>query len=174
MDWLRIPGVRRDTLWLYSPAAVLGLAGLVKLLGQGALDDHLYSETHCYQSVRTNQAAQPHVNCFSVSPAGAFSDVFRAEADSDLARGADPGYAVPGLWDGHGHLLQYGEFLNSVDLFGASSMDEARSRLREYVGSSNPGAGTPEEWLRGVGWDQMVLGRTPTAVRGSCPETPRA
>ncbi|EMR61793.1 putative amidohydrolase 3 protein [Eutypa lata UCREL1] len=161
MDWLRIPGVRRDRLWLYPSVAVVGLAGLIKLR-EGALN-YFYSETHCYQSVLTNHAAQPYVNCFSVSPTGAFSDVFQADADSDLARNADLGYAMPGLWDGHGHLLQYGEFLNSVDLFGARSMDEARSRVREYL-DRNPQAGSREEWLRGVGWDQMVLGQTPTAA----------
>lgn len=161
MDWLRIPGVRRDRLWLYPSVAVVGLAGLIKLR-EGALN-YFYSETHCYQSVLTNHAAQPYVNCFSVSPTGAFSDVFQADADSDLARNVDLGYAMPGLWDGHGHLLQYGEFLNSVDLFGARSMDEARSRVREYL-DRNPQAGSREEWLRGVGWDQMVLGQTPTAV----------
>ena len=163
MDWLRVPGVRRDSLWLYMSAAVVGLAGLIKLR-QGALD-HVLSETHCYQSVRTNHDAGPRaVNCFSVSPSGTFSDVFEADAGSDLARGAHPGHVIPGLWDGHGHLLQYGEFLNSVDLFGASSIDEALARVREYA-ERNPGAGSRGEWLRGVGWDQMTLGKTPLAVR---------
>ncbi|KAK7756042.1 hypothetical protein SLS62_001985 [Diatrype stigma] len=161
MDWFRLRGVRRDTLWLYSSAAVVSLAGLIKLR-QGALD-YIFSETHCYQAVQTNQETLPYVNCFSVSPTGAFSDVFQADADSDLARNADPGYAIPGLWDGHGHLLQYGEFLNSVDLFGAQSMDDARSRIREYL-ENKPTAGSRDEWLRGIGWDQMVLGQTPTAA----------
>ncbi|RYP08475.1 hypothetical protein DL765_008769 [Monosporascus sp. GIB2] len=161
MEWLLPPGVRRDNFWIYSSAAIVGLAGLVKLR-QGALN-FLYSETHCYQSVRTNQAAYPYVNCFSVSPGGTFSKVFQANADSELAQNADPGYAIPGLWDGHGHLLQYGEFLNSIDVFGTQSMDEVRSRIREYV-NDNPKAGSREEWLRGVGWDQMALGQMPTAA----------
>ncbi|RYO78133.1 hypothetical protein DL764_010146 [Monosporascus ibericus] len=161
MDWLLPPGARRDNFWIYSSATIVGLAGLVKLR-QGALN-FLYSETHCYQSVRTNQAVYPYVNCFSVSPGGTFSKVFQASADSELAQNADPGYAIPGLWDGHGHLLQYGEFLNSVDVFGTQSMEEVRSRIREYV-NDNPKAGSREAWLRGVGWDQMALGQMPTSA----------
>lgn len=173
MDWFQRHGVRRDTLWLCSSAAVVGLAGFIQFR-QGAFNgalDYIYSETHCYQAVQTNAEAQPYVNCFSASPTGTFVDVFQADADSDLARNADPGYAIPGLWDGHGHLLQYGEFLNSVDLFGAQSMDDARSRIREYL-DSNPTAGSRDEWLRGIGWDQMVLGQTPTAVRLSYTHSP--
>jgi hypothetical protein len=84
--------------------------------------------------------------------------VFEAE---DLV--TNPGYVIPGLWDGHGHLLQYGEFLHSVDLFGSSSIGDVRSRLRNYI-DSHPGAGTADNWIRGVGWDQTAFGRMPTAV----------
>jgi predicted amidohydrolase YtcJ len=73
------------------------------------------------------------------------------------------GYAIPGLWDGHGHLLQYGEFLHSVDLFGSKSLDDVRDRIKKYL-AANPGAGTKDHWLRGVGWDQSAFGRMPTAV----------
>ncbi|KAI1380662.1 amidohydrolase family-domain-containing protein [Hypoxylon crocopeplum] len=160
MDWLRLPRLGRDTAWLYSSAAIIALAGFIKLR-QGVVD-YAYAETHCYQSVRTNSLAEPYVNCFSVSPAGRFSKVFTARPDSELARNAKLGFAMPGLWDGHGHLLQYGEFLNSVDLFGSTSMDDVRSRVRSYL-DRNPGAGSKEEWLRGVGWDQMALGKMPAA-----------
>ncbi|KAI1500770.1 amidohydrolase family-domain-containing protein [Biscogniauxia marginata] len=159
MDWLRLPRFGRDTAWLYSSAVIVGLAGLIKVR-QGAVD-YIYTETHCYQSVRTNGPPDTHANCFSVSPNGKFSKVFSVDAGSELARNADPGYAMPGLWDGHGHLLQYGEFLNSVDLFGSESMDDVRIRVRNYVGE-HPEAGSELEWLRGTGWDQMALGRMPT------------
>ncbi|KAL7623223.1 hypothetical protein AAE478_006904 [Parahypoxylon ruwenzoriense] len=162
MDRLRLPGFGRVTPWLYTSAAIAALAGVVKLR-QGVLD-YAYTETHCYQSVRTNSAEEePYVNCFSVSPAGKFTKVFKGRDDDfKLLRSASSGFAMPGLWDGHGHLLQYGEFLNSVDLFGSTSMDHVRSRVRSYV-SEHPGVGSREEWVRGVGWDQMVLRQTPTA-----------
>ncbi|KAI1105320.1 amidohydrolase family-domain-containing protein [Jackrogersella minutella] len=160
MDWLRLPRLGRDTAWFYSSAVIVALAGFIKLR-QGVVD-YTQTETHCYQSVRTNTEKVPYANCFSVLPTGKFSKVFQAEGDTELARNADPGFAMPGLWDGHGHLLQYGEFLNSVDLFGSSSMDDVRSRVRHYV-DENPMAGSKEEWLRGVGWDQMALGKMPAA-----------
>ncbi|OTB07089.1 hypothetical protein M426DRAFT_54226 [Hypoxylon sp. CI-4A] len=160
MDRLRFPRLGRNTAWLYSAVAILGLAGVIKLRQEAV--DYAYTKTHCYKSVRTNLPAEPYVNCFSVSPTGKFSNVFQAGEDTELARHANTGYAYPGLWDGHGHLLQYGEFLNSVDLFGSASLDEARARVRKYV-DENPSVGSKEEWLRGVGWDQMALGKMPTA-----------
>ncbi|KAF2973519.1 hypothetical protein GQX73_g191 [Xylaria multiplex] len=148
--------------WLYSAATIVGLGSIVKF-GQNVADT-LLAETHCYQGVRTNgAAADADVNCFSVSSTGRFTNVFSAGSDSELAKTAHPGYAMPGLWDGHGHLLQYGEFLNSVDLFGSTTMDEIRGRVSKYV-DENPGAGSAQEWIRGVGWDQMALGVMPTAI----------
>ncbi|KAK8089741.1 amidohydrolase [Apiospora hydei] len=148
-------------LWLYTSAVVVGIAGFVGFR-QGAVD-YFFSKTHCYQSVRTHSAAEPYVNCFTVTPSGTFSKVFRSEPNSPLAKSAQPGHVIPGLWDGHGHLLQYGEFLNSVDLFGSSSFDQVRSRVKDYL-AENPGSGTKQEWIRGVGWDQMALGHMPTAA----------
>ncbi|KAI2467530.1 amidohydrolase family-domain-containing protein [Annulohypoxylon bovei var. microspora] len=160
MDWFRLPRLGRDTAWFYSSAAIVLLAGGIKL--RQGITDYTQTETYCYQSVRTNSAVEPYVNCFSVLPTGKFSKVFQAGEDTEFAKNANPGFAMPGLWDGHGHLQQYGEFLNSVDLFGSTSMDDARSRVRSYV-DKNPHAGSKEEWLRGIGWDQMALGKMPTA-----------
>ncbi|EEY14206.1 amidohydrolase family protein [Verticillium alfalfae VaMs.102] len=121
-------------------------------------------QTYCYQGVRTHDDEQPTAQCFTVED-GKFSRVF---AWDDASLTTTPGFVIPGLWDGHGHLLQYGEFLHSVDLFGAASFDDVRGRLRNYV-DANPDAGTSEEWIRGVGWDQNVYGRMPTAVRSPVP-----
>jgi hypothetical protein len=147
--------------WLYSVAAIAGLASLATFHQDAT--DYFFAETHCYQAIRTNVVGDQDVNCFSVSPSGKFSKVFSVSSDSKLAETAHSGYAMPGLWDGHGHLLQYGEFLNSVDLFGSKTMDEIRGRVRKYV-NEHPSVGTAQEWIRGVGWDQMALGAMPTAV----------
>ncbi|KAH7148738.1 amidohydrolase family-domain-containing protein [Dactylonectria macrodidyma] len=135
--------------------------------------------TYCYKGVRTNNIDQPAAQCFSVVD-GAFTAVWtpgngQAEADHvvrddnnvevdapEQVENLD-GYVIPGLWDGHGHLLQYGEFLHSVDLFGSQTLDEVRSRTREYL-AANPGAGSKDNWIRGVGWDQTFFGRMPTAA----------
>ncbi|KAK5661660.1 hypothetical protein OQA88_9760 [Cercophora sp. LCS_1] len=115
--------------------------------------------TYCYKAVRTDGVgAQQDADCFSVLE-GRFTAVFKGQEVS--AR--EEGYVFPGLWDGHGHLLQYGEFLHSVDLFGARTFDEVRRRLREYL-EKHPDVGGTEEWVRGIGWDQMALGGMPTAA----------
>lgn len=116
-------------------------------------------QTYCYQGVRTHDDAQPVAQCFTVED-GKFTRVFPWD---DASLTTTPGFVIPGLWDGHGHLLQYGEFLHSVDLFGAASFDDVRGRLRNFV-DSNPDVGSESEWIRGVGWDQDAYGRMPTAV----------
>ncbi|KAL6907059.1 amidohydrolase family domain-containing protein [Trichoderma evansii] len=122
---------------------------------------------YCYNSVRTHDSEQPSAECFSVKD-GAFAGVWARDSDQAPLRvkGADvtisDGHVIPGLWDGHGHLLQYGEFLHSVDLFGSQSLDEVRDRIKAYL-AANPEAGTKNHWLRGVGWDQAAFGRMPIA-----------
>lgn len=125
---------------------------------------NLFTETHCYISVKTLTPNLPHAECFSVSN-GKFSRVFLDETSYDVVKHARTGHVIPGLWDGHGHLLQYGELMDSVDLFGANSMKEVQERLVKYR-AGRPEAGTSEQWLRGVGWDQANFkGRWPVSVR---------
>ncbi|RMJ05109.1 hypothetical protein CDV36_014212 [Fusarium kuroshium] len=119
------------------------------------------SATYCYTGVRTHDSELPSAQCFSVVD-GVFTAVWNKEVDDQLLNQTD-GYVIPGLWDGHGHLLQYGEFLHSVDLFGAQTLDEVRSRIKKYL-VENPGAGSKDNWVRGVGWDQTFFGRMPTAA----------
>ncbi|KAG5665999.1 hypothetical protein KAF25_010124 [Fusarium avenaceum] len=116
------------------------------------------SATYCYSSIRTHDPVQAEAQCFTVA-----GGVFTAVGPSDANQTMIDGYVIPGLWDGHGHLLQYGEFLHSVDLFGAQSLEEVRARIKEYM-AKNPGAGSRDNWLRGVGWDQTFFGRMPTAA----------
>lgn len=146
---------------LVLPLAVVALAFYL------GLDDQVQSllsslspsprQTYCYRGVKT---ADQSANCFTVQD-GRFSEV-ETRVDTDQVHVRE-GYAYPGLWDGHGHLLQYGEFLHSVDLFGSESVDEVTRRLLDYL-DANPGVGGRDEWIRGVGWDQMALGAMPTAV----------
>lgn len=63
----------------------------------------------------------------------------------------------------HGHLAAYGEFLHSVDLFGTSSIADVHAKLADYL-SQHEGVGGDDDWIRGIGWDQMALGGMPTAV----------
>ncbi|KAM0344582.1 hypothetical protein ACHAPU_007356 [Fusarium lateritium] len=114
--------------------------------------------TYCYNSIRTHDPEQAEAQCFTV-----VDGVFTAVGPSDADQINIDGYVIPGLWDGHGHLLQYGEFLHSVDLFGAQSLEQVRTRVKDYI-AENPGAGSKDNWVRGVGWDQTSFGRMPTAA----------
>lgn len=121
----------------------------------------LFEETHCYASVTTLSTGSSNAECFSVSN-GRFSRVFKdnlikQDSSFDAVKEARAGYAYPGLWDGHGHLIQYGELLNSVNLFGSKSMAEVQDRLIQYK-AEHPDEGTSQRWIRGVGWDQAHFG----------------
>lgn len=67
---------------------------------------------------------------------------------------------VPGMIDGHGHVMGLGAQLLRVDLSQTNSLDEALSRLRSYA------AANPTKWILGGGWNQerWKLGRFPTAA----------
>ena len=117
--------------------------------------------TYCYQSVLSQSEFHINADCFEVSPFGIFGKVFSRELDDNEVR---DGHVIPGLWDSHGHLLAYGEFLHSVNIFGAESLDEVRTRVIDYA-TERPDAGSKSEWIRGAGWDQASYGRMPTAVR---------
>jgi len=124
------------------------------------------NSSYCYESVITLSETHPDVNCFEVCPSGIFTKVFSYGEAKDQNLVLREGHVIPGLWDGHGHLLSYGELLHSVDLFGASSLEETRSRVAKYI-AEHPHAGSSSEWITGVGWDQAAFGRMPTAVRFS-------
>ncbi|KAF2439708.1 amidohydrolase 3 [Karstenula rhodostoma CBS 690.94] len=124
--------------------------------------EQLFESTHCYVTVKTNSAGLPQAECFSVAD-GKFRRVFLDETSYDIVKERRKGHVIPGLWDGHGHLSQFGESLDSVDLFGTKSMDEVKKRLVEYK-AGHEEAGTSEQWLRGVGWDQANFkGKWPVA-----------
>jgi hypothetical protein len=121
--------------------------------------------THCYASVKTLASGVPQTNCFSVSN-GKFSRVYMdgSPYDNQKLERSRTGHVIPGLWDGHGHLVPYGELLDSVNLFGAKTMQEVQQRLLQYK-AARPEAGTKERWLRGVGWDQVHFnGQWPKSV----------
>ncbi|KAM3497847.1 hypothetical protein MY10362_008816 [Beauveria mimosiformis] len=125
------------------------------------------SQTYCYDSIQTLDSDLPTAQCFTVAD-GLFTAVTQQAQKQELKqRGGEDstagGHVIPGLWDGHGHLIEHGEMLVQVDLFGATTLDEVRARLRDYI-LKHPGAGTKERWLRGMGWDQTNFGRMPTAA----------
>ena len=57
--------------------------------------------------------------------------------------------AVPGLMDGHGHVLNLGRMLDSIDLVGTRSYEEVVERVAARAATLPAGT-----WLLGRGWDQ--------------------
>ncbi|KAF6516818.1 hypothetical protein HZS61_004021 [Fusarium oxysporum f. sp. conglutinans] len=105
---------------LVLPLIVVAFAVAYRLQQPLTASDEEDSATYCYKSIRTHDPEQAEAQCFTVAD-GIFTAVGPRDADQSMI----DGYVIPGLWDGHGHLLQYGEFLHSVDLFGAQSLAEA-------------------------------------------------
>lgn len=79
---------------------------------------------------------------------GGDADVEPLRGASTVVLDAGGGTVTPGLVDAHAHLLGLGESLATVDLRGATSMQEVVQRLE----SGAP----PEGWVIGRGWDQNL------------------
>ena len=168
---------------LNHPASSFSLFSTPESDAAAASASLVSAKTYCYTSVLTEAGSHKQADCFSISPDGKFTKVFHSAEDvlvvgdndynedggDNMAIEMKEGYVIPGIWDGHGHLIQYGEFLHSVDLFGAKSAEEVRERVRGYLKNAEKegegsDVGSKENWARGVGWDQMVLGEMPSAV----------
>lgn len=76
------------------------------------------------------------------------------------------GYVLPGMIESHGHILQYGEMRESVELYGTESVEGVRERIMEWLERhEGEGYGGRDKWIRGIGWDQAFFGGVmPTAV----------
>ena len=62
---------------------------------------------------------------------------------------------IPGMIDSHVHLLDLGNRLRNVDLFGTRSYDEVVARVVERARTAPAGT-----WILGRGWDQNDWGDT--------------
>jgi len=115
--------------------------------------------------ISTLDASLPQAKCFRVQN-GLITEVLEKPlGDEDTAVVLD-GYVIPGIIESHGHILQYGEMLESVLLYGAESIEEVRTRIKSFL-EAHPGEGygSRKKWIRGIGWDQAYFGGVmPTAV----------
>ncbi len=78
---------------------------------------------------------------------GKESDI-RARYSTSNWNDLDGKYVYPGFIDAHSHFTGFGLGLRHADLFGAKSMDEILSRLKEHQSKMN------SEYVLGRGWDQ--------------------
>lgn len=159
-----------------SLVAILG-AGLIALVASFIIVDSKSSKStlRCVSTpsshIITLNDSLPQAKCIRVQD-GIFTDVFEEipETNGEEVKSLD-GYVLPGLIDSHGHILQYGEMLESVSLYGAESMEEVRTRIKAFLENHRgEGYGSRQKWIRGIGWDQKYFGGVmPTAVSHSTP-----
>lgn len=116
--------------------------------------------------ITTLNESLPHAKCFRTQTGGVFTEVSGHFPTHDEEFTVLDGYVLPGIIDSHGHILAYGEMLESVSLYGAQSIEEVIMKVKDFL-SAHPGEGygTREKWIRGIGWDQAYFdGIMPTAV----------
>ncbi len=61
------------------------------------------------------------------------------------------GVVFPGFIDAHAHVYGLGELMQSVNLVGVGSVEEAVARVSQKIARVHPG-----EWIYGRGWDQNL------------------
>jgi predicted amidohydrolase YtcJ len=73
------------------------------------------------------------------------------EVRVNASRGIDGGgrTLLPGLIDGHGHIMALGQSVLNLNLVGTSSVEDLQSRLRTYAASN-----ADRRWIVGFGWNQ--------------------
>lgn len=145
---------------LLSITALL-IAGIIGIAKQTQTQTPLLSDrVYCYDSIQTFSDKPDDVDCFAASANGIFTRIFKSEDDSHVVR--LKGVVIPGLWDGHGHVLGLGEVLSQVQLYDSGSLEESLGRLRDWV-KIHPELGDKNDWILGSGWNQMDFGRMPLA-----------
>jgi predicted amidohydrolase YtcJ len=137
------------------------------IISEGKFSSILYCVSDPSSShITTLNSSVPRAKCFRVQNA-IFTEVFDEvpEINGEEVKFLN-GFVLPGLIDSHGHILQYGEMLESVSLYGAESITEVRLRVKEFLSKhQGEGYGSREKWIRGIGWDQKYFGGVmPTAV----------
>lgn len=87
----------------------------------------------------------------SVSAFGTNEEILAMSDDATTLIDANGGAVIPGFNDSHLHLYSLGVSLESVKLYGSTSVSEVISRAREFVKENNTPAG---EFVVGRGWNQ--------------------
>ena len=134
------------------------------------LNDDSNSSLYCVSRgssfvITTLNHSLPEANCFRIQH-GKFTEILGEPPPGNERITFLDGYVLPGLIDSHGHILQYGEMLESVSLYGASSIEDVKTRIKDFLKAhEGQSYGSRQKWVRGIGWDQAHFGGAmPTAV----------
>jgi predicted amidohydrolase YtcJ len=108
--------------------------------------------------VWTGDAARPWADAVAISggrisAVGSSADVRKSISRHTRVIDAQGGLLCPGFIDSHIHFVEGGIRLSSVQLAGADSRDEFRSRVAAFARTLPPG-----EWMVGGDWDHELWG----------------
>lgn len=87
------------------------------------------------------------VNEGKIVATGSTSDLEKKYNAKEVVN-ADGKFIYPGFIDAHIHFVQYGQFLEQVDLVGTESWNDVVERVKTFAQAH------PEGWITGYGWDQ--------------------
>ncbi|KAI8809388.1 amidohydrolase family-domain-containing protein [Cladochytrium replicatum] len=159
----REPACKRRNQWIYSTFKRAALAVIVVFLLWRFWFSSLKNEANEDYYVVTNARVwtveddMPSATGFVVKDrkffgVGEGSDLVKAHP---AAKVIDLGgkTVTPGLVDSHAHLMPFGRSLMSVDIMGAKSLSEVRSRIHVFL-DAHPDFEASGKWVVGRGWDQ--------------------
>lgn len=162
-------------IWVIYVCIVLGIIILVGTVLVGSLMHHDHAYFIMYNGViHTSDDRMPEASILVVRD-GRFVDVASESRLKELlaihahAEKIDLGgrTVLPGLIDSHLHVLHLGSASLQVQLGGAKSTEEVRSRIRKYLDHPPKAFDRTKHWVIGTGWDQTVMddlsGQFPTA-----------
>lgn len=100
-------------------------ARLQALLPPSLVVSNARPKVYCYDSITTFDNDNTTQKCLAVYPNGTFGPILSPPPESIAKYHYTKGHVFPGMWDAHAHVLQYGEMLESVQLYGAESIEGA-------------------------------------------------
>lgn len=152
------------------PVLLVLCTAFLALVASFTLNNRSRSSLYCIPDgspffITTLNETIPQAKCFRVHD-GVYTEILHNVPSTEDGIKSLNGYVLPGIIESHGHILQYGEMLASVHLYGAGSIAEVISRIKDFLRDhEGEEYGTRDKWIRGIGWDQAYFqGVMPTAV----------
>ena len=129
----------------------LALACLVSAVGA----DTLYEGALIYSM----DVRAPHPSGLCVGANGRLIDLEACQPDKTINLGGQ--VVIPGLIEGHGHLMGYGQSLLNLNLATSKNLNELVDQVSAAVDQAAPG-----EWILGRGWHQSKWSPQPLMIKG--------
>ncbi len=104
--------------------------------------------------VYTADSIKPTVEAFSIKngkilETGHYEGIIKSKGNKTQLIDVKGRFIMPGLYEGHGHLLSLGSSLHHIDLLDVKSWDELVQKVKSSLDTIPPGI-----WIEGRGWHQ--------------------